>query len=226
MEETEYDWPGWKLKDNPFGKEFDLEARKRMVEQSRKLLPLLEKWKGHLGDLVLEAGPFFHPLVNQKTFPGKTIVYWDNDMYVLNYLAEEQPGTVIQFCDLNKVGESRSRLQQELGKKFRQIEMNPIISSVVISHLFNYIDYSSFLREIREFLVEEGLVFINHSVNYGLPPFFSPQRPRSNLELLMALEHYEFKILEKKELPSPNTAYQPQSRLLVVAQKSGIPRQM
>ena len=63
------DWPGWRLADNPFGREFDFEGRKRMILGSAKLLPYLSNIKKESGKSILEIGPFFNPLVTPETFP-------------------------------------------------------------------------------------------------------------------------------------------------------------
>jgi hypothetical protein len=39
------DWPGWPLDNNPYGDEFDLSARKRMLAGSQMLFPFLKKYK-------------------------------------------------------------------------------------------------------------------------------------------------------------------------------------
>jgi len=44
-----YNWPGWLLNKNPYGDEFDLEARKRMVEGSKLLLPFIRKYNKKIG---------------------------------------------------------------------------------------------------------------------------------------------------------------------------------
>lgn len=208
----ELDWPGWELKNNPHGEEFDAEARMRMIRGSEKLLLLLDKYKERLGDLLLELGPFFHPLLNPQRFAGKKIFYWDNDHHVLDYLREkhQKENTVSLYCDLDEIKEHSNRLAQACPGKF---------DSIVASHILNYIDYKPLLHEARRFLKKGGLFFINNSIDYGLPSFFSPQRPKSNEEILTVLRQLGFKIVEKMEIESENKRYQPNSRLLLAAQK-------
>ena len=201
----EYNWTGWKLKNNTYGEEFDLEARKRMIEGSKKLLVLIEKYKDDFGDSILEVGPFFNPLITSNNFNSKKITYWDNDWYVINYLKQKKFGHEILFCDLN----SLESINSQKGK----------FDSIIASHVFNYIDYIQFLIEINKFMNKNALIFINLSIDYGLPAFFSLKRPKTNNEILESLNELNFKILEKKEIETDNKTRQPNNRLLIVAQK-------
>ncbi len=210
MDTNTYDWQGWRIADNPYGKEFDLKARQRMIEGSRMLLPLIKKHWELLGDVLLEAGPFFNPLLTVKDFPGKKIVYWDNDPHVLSYLSEKNKGEDISivFCDLNKMP---------------TFPRHHMFDAAVASHILNYIEYASFLEEINKLLNRGGLLFINNSIEYGLSPFFSAHRPKSNGELLRTLQRAGFEILEQEEIESPDRAHQPHNRFLIVAQKPLFP---
>src|SRR3989344_3343435 len=88
-----YDWPGWSLDTNPFGKEFDREARHRMVLGSQLLLPLMQRWD--IGSRALEVGPFFNPLLTPTRFPSIGITFMENDPHVVQYLRECYPGTLV-----------------------------------------------------------------------------------------------------------------------------------
>ena len=50
------------------------------------LLPLIKKYKENLGNVILEIGPFFNPLITPKDFSKTKIFYWENDYNVIRYL--------------------------------------------------------------------------------------------------------------------------------------------
>ena len=210
-----YDWPGWPLDQNPYGKEFDLDARIRMVQGSRKLLPLINKYESQVGSTMIEAGPFFEPLLTPDTFPGKSIIYVDNDHFVADYLAARFPDAHIISHDFKN---PFLELQDKI-KKVLKIAQRPLIGSLVASHLLNYIDFQNFILTSRELLFEGGLLFINNSIDYGLPSFFSSQRPRNNAEIIEALVRFGFDIVKEQEILSENREIQLNSRLLLVARK-------
>lgn len=204
-ENRDYSWPGWSLKENPFGKEFDLEGRKRMIKGSRLLLPLLRKYP--LGKIIVEAGPFFNPLINEEEAKkAERIIFLDNDPYVLNHLKTKYTAKNIQFirADLNN---------SEI------LEINVKIDSIIVSHLLNYIDYNSFLQKSATLLKHNGLIFINNSIDYGLPFFFSDKRPKSSEEITNSVVEAGFEIIERIELPTTNKEHQPHERLLLVAKR-------
>jgi len=104
------------------------------------------------------------------------------------------------YCDLNKIeGNSLLKLRTETARILRARGCRQaLFDSVVISHVFNYIDYKMFLMVIREFLKKDGLIFINNVVDYGLPEFFSNKRPKSINDTLQTLNRTGYKMIEKK----------------------------
>ena len=63
-----------------------------------------EKWmQGPLGNFILEVGPFFNPLISTKNFPEKKLCYWENDLYVLQWLLKINDERQVKpiYCDLN-----------------------------------------------------------------------------------------------------------------------------
>jgi len=219
-----FNWPGWPLKNNPYGKNFDFEARKRMVTGSKMLLTFINKYKGNLGSVILEVGPFFNPLITPKNFPKTKIFYWENDYNVIRYLKNIYQKKEIYpiFSDLNKIeGNSFLKLKLETQKDFRSFKTNKIsFDSVIISHVFNYIDYRLFLMTLKEFIKKDGLIFINNVVDYGLPTFFSERRPKSIQETIKILKETGYNIVEKEILESPNKKYQKNKRLIIVAKSN------
>ncbi len=192
-------WPGWLLKDNPYGGEFDVEARQRMIRYSRLLLPFMEKYD--VGRTPLELGPFFNPVLISDLFPGAEISYIDNDKYVVQYLAKRYPTAAVQLQNIDCLDYQKEH------------------SAIVVSHLFNYINYRLLIRKMPDLLLPKGFFFLNNSPDYGLSPFFSAKRPRSNQEVIETVIKAGLKIKEYTILPSPNICHQPNERLLLVAQR-------
>ncbi|MBI2426530.1 MAG: hypothetical protein HYV34_01660 [Candidatus Kerfeldbacteria bacterium] len=222
-EQQKYDWPGWPLESNPHGEDFDIAARKRMVLGSIMLLPYLRRYKKEMGKVILEVGPFFNPLVTPLEFPEVIIFYWENDHHVLRYLKNRYQEQVYPiFCDLNKIeGDSLMRLKLETQRYCQREHLKKIaFDSVVISHVFNYIDYKLFLLVMKEFLKKDGLLFINNVVDYGLPAFFSERRPTAVSETLKAVKGSGYKILHKKMFDSSDSKHQKNRRLVVVARSN------
>lgn len=220
---VKYDWPGWPIGENPHGEDFDLPGRKRMVLGSIMLLPLLRKYKREMGRVILEVGPFFNPLVTPKEFPHATIFYWENDHHVFRYLKNRYPEkTCPIFCDLNKIeGNSLLQLKLDTQQCCKRENLKKIaFDSVVISHVFNYIDYKMFLLVVKEFLKKDGLIFINNVVNYGLPAFFSERRPTSIGNTIRAVKETGYTILHKKICESSDAMHQKNKRLLIVARST------
>lgn len=214
-----YDWPGWRLKDNPYGEDFDFSARRRMVGGSLMILPYLKKYGDKLGDVILEVGPFFNPLINKNSFSDKTIIYWENDKYVLKWLREKkQKGVYPFYCDLNRIeGPSFLNLKIETEKILNELGKKKGFDSVVVSHVLNYIDYKLFFIVIKDFLRPGGLLFINNVVDYGLPVFFSSRKPKSNSEVIKTFNEIGYNVIEKKEIESPYLEHQKNKRLIIVA---------
>ncbi len=216
-----FNWPGWPLKNNPYGEDFDLEARKRMVTGSKMLLSFINKYKGNLGSVILEVGPFFNPLITPRNFPKAKIFYWENDYYVIKYLKKLYSKKEIYpiFSDLNKIeGNSFLKLKLETQKNFKTKKIS--FDSVIISHVFNYIDYKLFLMTLKEFIKKDGLIFINNVADYGLPTFFSERRPKSIQETIKILKETGYTIIEKKVFESQNKKHQKNQRLIIVAKSN------
>ena len=219
MEEKDFNWAGWELKKNLHGEEFDLEARKRMIAGSQMLLPLVKKYNSKLGKNILEIGPFFNPLITPEEFPNKNIFYWENDQNVLKWLSKKYKNSVPIYCDLNKIeGTSLLKIKLETEKEFERFkEKNTKFDSIIISHVFNYIDYKLLLIVLKDFLKKGGLLFINNVLEYGLPNLFSQKRPKNNEEIIQTLEKTGYNILDKKIIPSVNKKHQKEDRLVLVA---------
>jgi hypothetical protein len=188
------DWPGWRLIDNPFWREFDFDARKRMILGSAKLLPYIEHIKNSKGKHILEIGPFFNPLVTPETFPGHHILYWENDPYVCKFLKEFFWEKVDIFsCDLGIYNENKTiELWGDLSKVLNQ--EHPEFEYVIMSHVLNYVDYRSLFIQLKHFLPKGATIFINHVVDYWIPKFFNHKRPKSSKELIDTLEKLWFMI--------------------------------
>lgn len=220
-----YEWQGWSIDRNEHGDDFDEAARERMVKGSECLLysPFLEKYCDAMGENILEVGPFFNPLIVPERFPGKKIFFWENDPNVLRWLCKHHGASCYPiFCDLDDFrGERVTKLYAATRGQFRRSvgwggpDLGPQFSSVVASHLLNYIDYHSLLFILKTFLQRGALVFINNVVDYGLPRYFSEGRPRSSAETVGILKELGFVILEQVTEPV-ETSYG-HERLLVVA---------
>lgn len=173
-----------------------------------------------MGKTVLEVGPFFNALVTPKRFPNTVIVYWENDRHVLEWFAKKENGKTVYplYCDLNNIeGESLIKLKKQTQQIFEQLNRKQIaFDSVVISHVFNYIDYKLFLVVLKDFLKEGALVFLNNVIEYGLPPFFSKKRPLNNNEIFQTFQEMGYEIIEKKFFPSPKKNMK-NKRLILVA---------
>ena len=204
---SKYDWPGWELKKNKYGDEFDLNARKRMVKNSELLLPLIKKYKSKLGKNILEIGPFFNPLITPTRFPNKNVYYLENDKSVCNF-SETEYGKKINVIrkNINKLAESYFEKQ------------NLSFNSVIISQTINYVDYKKLIKILKNSLDKDSLIFINNTANYGVPKLFSEKRPKNNIKLINFLEENSFNIVELKKLTfiHKNKKYE---RLLIVAKK-------
>ncbi|MDP3953914.1 MAG: hypothetical protein Q8Q06_00675 [bacterium] len=217
-------WPGWPVKNNPYGEDFDLAARKRMLAGSQMLFPFIQKYKKDLGNVILEVGPFFNPLITPKDFPNSKIFYWENDHHVIKYLKNSYPNKNVYpiYCDLNKIeGNSFLKLKLETQIFFKEFKLHKIsFDSVVISHVFNYIDYKLFLMVLKDFIKKDGLLLINNVIDYGLPAFFSEKRPKSIPDTIKTIKKTGYNILEQKIFESPDKRHQKNNRLIVVARSN------
>lgn len=200
---TELDWPGWLIKENPYGEEFDVSARRRMLEGSRKLEPLLTKYRDQFGTNLLEVGPFFIPLLTHAKYSDAKITYWDNDEFAATWLSNNGAHAVL--IDIERIS------HLPVGESF---------DSVVVSQTLNYVSYKPFLCALRYHLRSGGLVFINNVVDYGLPTLFSEGRPKSIKETLGAMSECGYEVIEHVVLPSEDLESQKEPRLLLVARNT------
>ncbi|MFA5796583.1 MAG: hypothetical protein WC916_00925 [Candidatus Woesearchaeota archaeon] len=221
MNEPTYDWPGWPLKENPFGKEFDIHARERMIAGSKELLPFIKKYRTEIGKTILEVGPFFNPLITPEGFPekGTHIFYWENDRHVLEWIAKKYPQASPIYCDLNSIaGDSFLVLKKRTQELLQKIAGKEKFDAVIVSHVFNYIEYKLFLIILKDFIKKDGIVMTNNVVDYGLPAYFSRTRPKSIPETIASVQEAGYHILEKKILPPKNPTAQKHDRLIIIAQ--------
>lgn len=219
VDEKDLNWSGWRLEDNPHGKDFDLEARKRMLLGSNKLEPVIDKYKDQMGQNILEIGPFFNPLITPEKFPDSSICYWENDYHVLRHHINNSAGKAVHpiHCDLNLIeGDSFLKLKLATENVFSE---DIHFDSIVISHVLNYVDYKMLFVVLKNFIKPGGLIFINNVVDYGLPVFFSDKRPKSIEDTLKSIKDTGYEIVEKEIQESPYKEHQKNERLLVVIKK-------
>jgi hypothetical protein len=216
-EET-YAWPGWPLEANPYGAEFDLAARKRMVAGGRALSPFLDQYRSRLGRVILEVGPFFTPLVVPDEFTESIVVYWDNDPHVLKWLAERHDaGRALpmrcSFGDIENPAVACTLRRHLAGAGVH----SPGVDSAIMSQVLNYVDFRWFLTAIHGYVKPGGHIFVNNVVDYGLPPHFSERRPRSIQHTLQVIGETGYTVVEHATLDTPDARYQKNERLIVVA---------
>lgn len=200
-QEIQVEWPGWPLTSNPFGDEFDADARRRMVIGGRRIVPFLQKHHQFLDGNILEMGPFFNPMMgSEEMVPYETentrTFYLENDPHVIDWLKEKTGNEIIDL-DINKDAfdeQLHAALKKEGEEEIR-------FNAIIISQLINYIDFRALLRYLRGILNDGGAIFINNVVDYGLPALFSEGRPRSNDEVLQAALALGYKVSDQKELP-------------------------
>lgn len=205
-------WPGWPIHSHSFNGEFDMEARARMVRGSRELLVLLYEYAHMLNKTVLEVGPFFNPLSHELQHTDLSITFWENDEHAYNWLNTTFAAQVVR-CNIEEIGTT----------EFMSIQKNnPLYNTVILSQIFNYIDYKQFILHLREFLNNGCLLFVNNVIHYGLTDFFSEERPQSIEDTIKNMEDQDFKLLKYQILrpPTPND----DNRLIAVFkyQKDGI----
>jgi hypothetical protein len=195
-----------------------------MVAGSRMLSPFLEKHAGAIGDYLLEIGPFFTPLLTPEGYPGKKIFYWENDQNALRWLEDAMRPSFPLYCNLRQIRRQQglAELKGETLARFRKLRHAPAtFDAVVVSQVFNYVDYRYLLIVLKQFLREGGLLFVNNVVGHGLPIFFSERRPRSLPETCKALRDAGYEILEKRVFDPPCRSVQRNKRLIAVARNQG-----
>ena len=219
MIEYSYDWPGWSLSKNKFGKEFDIEARKRMVDGRLKLNPFIKKYYKKLGTAILEIGPFFDPLIIPSKFKSKEIFYIDSDHYVKEYLTERFSNITFLLHNLNTEDENEwFSIEVCIMKELRKKNLKKF-DAIVLSQVINYIDYKKVFSLIKKYHTNNGLIFINNVIDYGIPSLFSDKRPRSDNELIEYLEKIGYKLIEKEIIATWNKDIQKNNRLILVIQQ-------
>lgn len=211
---SKYNWPGWALKDNQHGHEFDEAARDRMVQGGAALVPYLDQFLGAIGSAILEIGPFFNPLTRfiEEQLSYKTITFWENDTNVIQWLgaADFAFSHTVENVDINALNRTPTVAQKS----------QTLYDSVIASQIFNYIDYQAFLSVLNQQIVMRGLIFINNVVDYGIPAYFSSKRPKSIRETLEQIEIAGFDVIDYDILPTVYPEHQPENRLIVVGQKT------
>lgn len=210
-----FEWEGWPLERCDYDGEFDLAARRRMVEGGRALRRYLHRYRGQTGKFILEIGPFFNPLATRELIPDATIFYWENDPDVLCWLETKGYAHAIP-CDLSEVDDP-SFLAPTRARLRRLTEEDRNFDAIIVSQVFNYIDYRALLRVLPGILEPEGLLFVNNVVDYGLPAFFSEHRPESIEATLAAIERSGFHPVAHEIIPSSIPEKQKHPRLVAVA---------
>ena len=218
------EFEGWAVDSSSFNGEFDEAARERMIKGGRLLLRYIDEYKSKLGNYVLEIGPFFNPLVKRDLLaPNQRLAYWENDLHALRWLKETHLCKQVfpVACDIKDIG----KIEFQFSSCPIFVESNDLkvysgkFDSVIMSQIFNYINYKDFIAQLRRFINPGGLLFINNVVNYGIPEFFSAERPKSRDEIIQTLEENDFKILDKDLQPPPRPG--DDERLLLVASYDG-----
>jgi len=217
----EIEWPGWSLENNKYGDEFDADARVRMIETGRKLIPYLLDLNGidNLNMKYLEIGPFFTPLLFSEELidllPNKkSRNFIDNDPNVINYIKNQFDCNILDL-DINS-----KTFSKDLKKKIvNQMGVSDFLfDNIIISQILNYIDYKLLLQDMYIYLSKSGHVFINNVVDYGIPKLFSVKRPKSNQEIINTAVALGYKVKLKEEL-SKTFNKEPHDRLILILTK-------
>jgi hypothetical protein len=205
-----YDWPGWSLANNEYGNDFDQSARERMVKGGIQLNRHINKYIYDIGNCILEVGPFFNPITKSigESIASKSVTYWENDPFAIQWLNHQNfPFNFkVQRQDINHL----DVISASLFGKF---------DAVIASQLFNYIDYEAFLHIISRIVCQDGLLFINNVVDYGLPSLFHQKRPQSIDKTIISIKSIGFEIISYEVVPTEHREFQKYDRLLLVAKK-------
>ena len=108
------------------------------------------------------------------------------------------------------------KLKLETQKYFPETKNKIVFDSAVISHVMNYIDYKLLLFVLTEFVRNDGLVFINNVVDYGLPEFFSDSRPKGIPEMIKSVKEFGYSVVERRTFETTNKAVQKNKRLILI----------
>ncbi|WP_268847133.1 hypothetical protein [Flavobacterium aestivum] len=215
----ELEWPGWSLENNKYGEDFDAEARVRMIETGRKLLPYLLDYIPDSSKNYLEIGPFFTPIlfsdeITDTLRKDRQVSFLENDKNVISWLTDRFDCSVLNL-DINATTFS-DELKQEMMTQFGVHEN--FYDVITISQIVNYIDYKLLLKNIYPFLNTGGYIFINNVVDYGIPVLFSEKRPKSNQEIINAAIALGYKVKLQEEL-SKTFNEEPHYRLILILTK-------
>lgn len=215
----ELEWPGWSLDNNKYGQDFDAEARIRMIETGRKLLPYLLEYTNHSSKNYLEIGPFFTPILFSDEITNtlkndRQVCFLENDQNVINWLTEKFDCSVLNL-DINAPAFSKE-LKQEMTTQFG-IHEN-FYDVITISQIVNYIDYKLLLKNLYPFLNTGGYILLNNVVDYGIPVLFSEKRPKSNQEIINVAIALGYKVKLQEEL-SKTFNEEPHCRLILILTK-------
>lgn len=198
----EVDWPGWPLLSNQFGDEFDEAARVRMVIGGKRLIPFIAKHKARLGNSFLEIGPFFNPVILSRELSdvipiNSFILFLENDPFAIDWLKLNFNANVISL-DINDPVFSNALATSVFNERG---DTKNLLDCVLISQVLNYVDFRMLLEVVYALMKPGGVLFINNVVDYGIPPLFSPGRPRSNEDLTEGAINKGFKVVEKEIIP-------------------------
>ncbi|MBL7747011.1 MAG: hypothetical protein JNM19_06260 [Chitinophagaceae bacterium] len=215
----EVDWPGWSLLSNQFGDEFDEAARVRMIIGGKRLIPFIAKHKARLGKSFLEIGPFFNPVVLSRELSdvisvNSFILFLENDPFAIDWLKLNFNANVISL-DINDPAFSNALATSMFNEG---VDTKNLLDCVLISQVLNYIDFRMLLETVYTLMKPGGLLFINNVIDYGIPPLFSPGRPRSNEDLEEGAINKGFKIVEKEIIPR-RFRKETNDRLILVLEK-------
>ncbi len=199
--DTKTAWPGWSCQKD-FNGEFDEQARLRMINGGKMLLPVLQKYQAHLNSgHTLEVGPFYNPLMPEIALDKENVTYLENDSDVCEWLKYSTGSDVIHH-DIDDV----DSIIESMRYKYK---------SLIFSQVINYINYDKLIGNLTKIIKNNSLLFINNVIDYGIEDFFSPNRPRSTEETLQPLIRNNFQIMEHLTLDPPKL--DEQERMIIVA---------
>ena len=141
-----------------------------MVKLSMPFQLLLRKYKNYLGETILEIGPFFNPLITRARYHDKKIYYLDKEKHILNQFSKRGvPATHLILHDLNRLGRAdyvslKNKIRKALSSSNSGVDK---FDSIIISQVFNYIDYKKFLMRMKRLMTKGGLMFLNNVIGIG-----------------------------------------------------------
>ena len=197
---ADYNWPGWSLSSNTFGKEFDLEARARMITGRDFFRLFISQF--NIGSSMLEIGPFFSPTIAADALPSSSsIVYLENDRHALRQLRNQHrnnPSVAVIDGSIASIyadpkGVENARIRALLAKS----------DSILLSQVINYIHYRLLVKEMSTSVRRGTLVLINNVVDYGLPSLFHESRPNSIAETVSLLKEHGADIVKLEVVCAP-----------------------